>query len=41
MKLTGRVLHLVDEPTALRAQLNGESPAVDGHEYLYAPTPTR
>lgn len=35
MKLSGRVLHLVDDPTALRSQLDGEAVPVDGATYIY------
>ncbi len=34
MKLTGRILHLVDEPAAIRAQLAGDSPDL-GTDYVY------
>lgn len=36
MKLTGRILHLVDDPEAVRAQLDGlELPADHGRPYTY------
>ena len=36
MKLTGRLLHLVDDPEALKAQITGTDLALDhGRDYLY------
>ncbi|TVQ89406.1 MAG: hypothetical protein EA397_15210 [Deltaproteobacteria bacterium] len=35
MKLTGKVLHLVDDPISLRAQLDGTDVDVDGAAYTY------
>jgi len=36
VKLTGRILHLVDDPTLLRRQLDGESPEIaEGASYVY------
>ncbi|MBK7757128.1 MAG: hypothetical protein IPI35_12150 [Deltaproteobacteria bacterium] len=35
MKLTGRVLHLVENPTLLRAQLDGAQVSVAGAAYVY------
>jgi 3-isopropylmalate/(R)-2-methylmalate dehydratase large subunit len=35
MKLTGRILHLVDDAAALRAQLAGQDLDVSGAEYVY------
>ena len=35
MKLTGRILHLVDDPTGLRAQLAGMTLDVSEAEYVY------
>lgn len=35
MKLTGKVLHLVDDPIKLRAQLDGKSVELEGASYTY------
>ncbi|MBW2257691.1 MAG: hypothetical protein JRI25_24260, partial [Deltaproteobacteria bacterium] len=35
MKLEGRILHLVDDPEALRAQLGGAEVTGGGHAYTY------
>ena len=35
MKLTGRVLHLVESPALLRAQLDGAEVSVAGEAYVY------
>ncbi len=35
MKLTGRVLHLVEDPALLQSQLSGGSPDVAGNPYVY------
>ena len=35
MKLVGRILHLVDDPARLQAQLDGETPSLDDLEYVY------
>jgi len=35
MKLTGRILHLVDDPQALRAQIGGIDPDLTGVDYVY------
>lgn len=35
MKLTGKVLHLVDDPVSLRTQLDGESVELEGASYTY------
>lgn len=35
MRLTGRVLHLVDDPAALREQLDGDALSVSNHDYVY------
>lgn len=35
MKLTGRVLHLVEDPALLRAQLDGQTPTLGGAPYVY------
>ncbi len=35
MKLTGRVLHLVDHAETLRSQLDGNSPELSGLDYVY------
>ena len=35
MKLTGRILHLLDDPSALRAQIEGTDLEPQGREYVY------
>jgi 3-isopropylmalate/(R)-2-methylmalate dehydratase large subunit len=35
VKLTGRILHLVDDPQKVRAQLDGQDVVVDGLPYVY------
>jgi 3-isopropylmalate/(R)-2-methylmalate dehydratase large subunit len=35
LKLEGRVLHLVDDPGLLKAQLEGRSPSLEGAAYVY------